>query len=164
MQKILQNHLLCAFVANLKIDAIYALYPESFCDKNLAIQKVFPFSDSGDGEIGGLQAIRQRKALTFISDVPSPTAAWNNKMSVVEQLVGTVWMHIFQGPPKSTVTHLTKLLIMMASNFGQLKTSLKPKYPSFARSQCWCPYLVLDQRCSRTCERWILLTGRCLNL
>ena len=29
----------------------------------------------GDGEIGGLQAIRQRKALTFISDVPSPTAA-----------------------------------------------------------------------------------------
>ena len=59
----------------------------------------------GDGEIGGLQAIRQRKALTFISDVPSPTAAWNNKMSVVEQLVGTVWMHIFHGPPKSTVTY-----------------------------------------------------------
>ena len=39
MHKILQNHLLCAFVANLKIDAIYALYPESFCDKNLAIRK-----------------------------------------------------------------------------------------------------------------------------
>ena len=36
MQKILQNHLLCAFVAKLKIGAIYALYPESFCDKNLA--------------------------------------------------------------------------------------------------------------------------------
>ena len=31
--KILQAHLLLAFVANLKIDAIYALYPESFCDK-----------------------------------------------------------------------------------------------------------------------------------
>ena len=46
MHKILQNHLLCAFVANLKIDAIYALYPESFCDKNLAIRKVFAFSDS----------------------------------------------------------------------------------------------------------------------
>ena len=47
MHKILQNHLLCAFVANLKIDAIYALYPESFCDKNLAIRKVFTFCDSG---------------------------------------------------------------------------------------------------------------------
>ena len=47
MNKILQNHLLCAFVANLKIDAIYALYPESFCDKNLVIRKVFAFSDSG---------------------------------------------------------------------------------------------------------------------
>ena len=46
MHKILQNHLLCAFVANLKIGAIYALYPESFCDKNLAVRKVFTFSDS----------------------------------------------------------------------------------------------------------------------
>ena len=47
MHKILQNQLLCAFVANLKIDASYALYPESFCDKNLAIRKVFAFCDSG---------------------------------------------------------------------------------------------------------------------
>ena len=47
MHKILQTHLLWAFVANLKIDAIYALYPESFCDPNLAIRKVFAFSDSG---------------------------------------------------------------------------------------------------------------------
>ena len=46
MHKILQNHLLSAFVANLKIYAIYALYPESFCDKNLAIRKVFAFCDS----------------------------------------------------------------------------------------------------------------------
>ena len=46
MHKILQKHLFCAFVANLKIDAIYAIYPESFCDKNLAIRKVFPFCDS----------------------------------------------------------------------------------------------------------------------
>ena len=37
--EILQNHHLCAFVANLKIDAIYALYPESFCDKNPAFGK-----------------------------------------------------------------------------------------------------------------------------
>ena len=36
----------CVFIANLKIDAIYALYPESFCDKNLAIRKVFAFCDS----------------------------------------------------------------------------------------------------------------------
>ena len=34
MVKILQAHLLCAFVANLKIDAIYELYPERFFDKN----------------------------------------------------------------------------------------------------------------------------------
>ena len=46
MHKILQKHLFCAFVANLKIDAIYVLYPESFCDKNLAIRKVFAFCDS----------------------------------------------------------------------------------------------------------------------
>ena len=48
--EILQNHHLCAFVANLKIDAIYALYLESFCDKNLAIRKVFTFCDSAWNE------------------------------------------------------------------------------------------------------------------
>ena len=47
LSKILQNHLLCAFVVDLKIDAIYALYPESFCDKNLVIRKVFAFCNSG---------------------------------------------------------------------------------------------------------------------
>ena len=46
MHRILQKHLLCAFVANLKIDAIYAFYPEGFCDKNLAFRIVFAFSDS----------------------------------------------------------------------------------------------------------------------
>ena len=30
----------------MKIDAIYAFYPESSCNKNLAIRKVFVFSDS----------------------------------------------------------------------------------------------------------------------
>ena len=48
MLKILQAHLLRAFVANLEIDAIYALYPKSFCDKILAIRKVFAFCDSGN--------------------------------------------------------------------------------------------------------------------
>ena len=42
----LQTHFLRVFVANLKNDAIYGFYPESFCDKNLAIRKVFAFSDS----------------------------------------------------------------------------------------------------------------------
>ena len=42
----------CVFVAILKIDAIYALYPESFCCENLAIRKVFAFSDSGRRVIG----------------------------------------------------------------------------------------------------------------
>ena len=46
LSKMLQNHLLSAFVVDLKIDAIYTLYPESFCNKNLAIQKVFAFCDS----------------------------------------------------------------------------------------------------------------------
>ena len=44
----IQNHILCAFVTDLKIDAIYTLYPESFCDKDLAIRKVFAFSASGE--------------------------------------------------------------------------------------------------------------------
>ena len=46
MLKILQAHLLRTFVANLKIYTIYALCPEIFCNKNLAIRKVFAFSDS----------------------------------------------------------------------------------------------------------------------
>ena len=49
MHKILQTHLLCAFVADMKIDTIYALHPESFCNKNLAIRKVFAFCDSARG-------------------------------------------------------------------------------------------------------------------
>ena len=33
---------------------IYALYPESFCGENLAIRKVFAFSDSAvRGSVGG---------------------------------------------------------------------------------------------------------------
>ena len=95
----------------------------------------------GDGEIGGLQAIRQRKALTFISDVPSPTAAWNNKISVVEQLVGTVWMHIFQGP--HCHIHLTKLLIKIwAHNLDNLRHYWSPNvHPLFDLSagvHTWC--------------------------
>ena len=49
--KILQAHLLRAFVANSKIDAIYALYPESLSDKYLAVRKVFAFSDSPIGSV-----------------------------------------------------------------------------------------------------------------
>ena len=48
MLKILQAHLLQAFVANSKIGAICVLYTESFRDKNLAVRKVFAFSDSGN--------------------------------------------------------------------------------------------------------------------
>ena len=46
MLKILHAHLLRTFVANLKIDAISALNPESLSDKYLAVRKVFAFSDS----------------------------------------------------------------------------------------------------------------------
>ena len=37
MLRILQANLLRAFVANLKIGAMYTLYPESFYDKNIAV-------------------------------------------------------------------------------------------------------------------------------
>jgi len=53
MLKILQAHLLRAFVANLKIYMIYALYLESFCEKTLAVRKVFAFSDWKVGGGGG---------------------------------------------------------------------------------------------------------------
>ena len=68
MHKILQNHLLCAFVANLKIGTIYALYPEGFCDKNLAIRKVFAFCDSVGGLVGGCgaQAVSLKTPIYFI--------------------------------------------------------------------------------------------------
>ena len=42
MHKILQNHLLCEFE-----NWCDSLYPESFCDKNLANRKVFAFFDTG---------------------------------------------------------------------------------------------------------------------
>ena len=35
------------FCREIKDVPIYALYPESFCVKNLATRKVFAFSDSG---------------------------------------------------------------------------------------------------------------------
>ena len=47
----MQTHFLRICVANLKIDAIYVFYPESFCDKNLAIRKVFAFCDSDLGDV-----------------------------------------------------------------------------------------------------------------
>jgi len=52
----LQPHFLRVFVANLKNDAIYGFNPESFCDKNLAIRKVFAFSDSEETLYSGLLA------------------------------------------------------------------------------------------------------------
>ena len=42
----MQTHFLRVFVANLTNDAIYGFYPESFCEKNLAIRKVFAFCKS----------------------------------------------------------------------------------------------------------------------
>ena len=60
MHKILQNHLLCAFVANLKIDA---LYPESFCYKNLAIRKILAFCDS---EADGAQTFEEKYVSCFV--------------------------------------------------------------------------------------------------
>ena len=68
LSKFLQNHLLCAIVANLKIDG---LYPESFCYKNIDIRKVFAFCDSGlklmeDGACKALHLDRSRAVIRFI--------------------------------------------------------------------------------------------------
>ena len=49
---------LAIFYAHLKIGAIYALYSESFCDKNLAIRKVYAFCDSARRSRVGLQGHR----------------------------------------------------------------------------------------------------------
>ena len=43
MLRIMQAHLWLAFATNLKIDVIYVLYLESFCDKNLAVRMVLVF-------------------------------------------------------------------------------------------------------------------------
>ena len=62
MLKILHAHLLRTFIANSKIDAIYALYLESLSDKYLAVRNFFAFSDSValapgfNGKIWDLQA------------------------------------------------------------------------------------------------------------
>ena len=61
-----------------EIGAIYALYPECFCDKNLAIRKVFAFCDSVSKENafsmfliiicqgGGLDSRKQESAFDCI--------------------------------------------------------------------------------------------------
>ena len=67
----MQTHFVCVCVANSKIDAIYAFDPEGFWDKNLAILKVFAFSDSGNrmaarapGEIKNAMG-RSKKSVFF---------------------------------------------------------------------------------------------------
>ena len=60
MLKILQAHLLRAFVAKLKI---YAIYPESFCDKHLAIRKDFAFCDSDRDMIERTDQIKEKPDL-----------------------------------------------------------------------------------------------------
>ena len=78
LSKILQNHLLCAFVADLKNDAIYALYPESFCDKKLAIRKVFAFCDSACGSQALRCAVRRVDPLQVFATFPSIRAGRSN--------------------------------------------------------------------------------------
>ena len=62
------THFIRLFVANLKIDAICTFYPESFCDKNLAIWKVFAFCDSGqvDGHVDVVGQVDGRLAMLIM--------------------------------------------------------------------------------------------------
>ena len=45
----------------MKIDAIYTLYLKSFCDKNLAIRKVFAFCDSEEVKAVMLEKLEDGK-------------------------------------------------------------------------------------------------------
>ena len=69
MLKILQAHLLRAFVANLKIDAIYALYPESFCKKNSISGKFSLFLTLTLGFRGSAQRFQAGHRLFLLSDM-----------------------------------------------------------------------------------------------
>ena len=109
MHKILQNHLLYAFVANLKIVAIYALYPESFCDKNLAIRKVFAFCDSEGTEID-FENNAVTNTMCYIIDYISPVsaiAAQKNYDSKFAYLVCSIFLSLmftlgYVNPEKSS--------------------------------------------------------------
>ena len=108
MHKILQNHLLCAFVANLKIGA---LYPESFCDKNLAIRKVFAFCDSVKGckgkfknseiyAIGWKGVSREKISRPIINQPNRHTFQFSPHISIgppysIEQVFSLSFSHIF---------------------------------------------------------------------
>ena len=81
MHKVLQTHLLRAFVANLKIDAIYALYPESFYDKKLAIRKVFAFCVSAPHPTPPLMHFDVRSSGPLGKCLSFPVAA--NKLVIV---------------------------------------------------------------------------------
>ena len=72
--------------------AIYALYPESFCGGNLAIRKVFAFSDSGAiaPSSGGIQTLIDKnisqddkitttKSESEESEVLTSTFKWTRK-------------------------------------------------------------------------------------
>ena len=70
MVEICKHTFYSIFVRNLKIDAIYAFYPESFCNKNLAIRKVFAFCDSG-------------RHLCFFTMVPAVDSPCNSILKVL---------------------------------------------------------------------------------
>ena len=53
---------ICREIVNV---AIYALYPESFCGKDLAVRKVFAFSDSGGK--GGSVTISGRNVVSALN-------------------------------------------------------------------------------------------------
>ena len=112
LSKILQNHLLCAFVADLKIDANYVLYLESFCDKNLAIRKVFAFCDS----VGALHWSRILRSwhqlwsfvgcnFCAISELVRPQPC--------TRVTGTLWLRLHNGRGdechKSNFSHCKRL-------------------------------------------------------
>ena len=98
MHKILQNHPLCAFVANLKIGAINAFYPESFCDKNLAIRKVFAFCDSVLGGQISTSSSRPffRLIVSYIlqSEIKKVYVVPYKQANKMTQAVKNIWMAI----------------------------------------------------------------------
>ena len=156
MHKILQNHLLCAFVANLKIDAIYALYPESFCYKNLAIRKVFAFCDSDKNMMNRTPKTSRRPPMNSSDRKrgggPTPNCKfpffWNTSLSELlfcEIFLGS-FLHNPPPPPKKkkcviSILHLSLLKAILVAlkevAIGSVHPSMVEKITCFQNTSMY---------------------------
>ena len=109
--KILHTHFLLIFVAKLKIDAIYVFYLESFCDKNLALRKVFVFSDSAP--LAGPQNMKNNNPSAFFF-LLREIALRTHERNTVCQNRKIVYGEYFQG---SCLTHWRNICLVFVNVF-----------------------------------------------